>query len=150
MGDERWRPYATVAAIIEQNQRYLFVEEYLNSKPVLTQPAGHLEKGESLVDAVKREVFEETGWYFEATHLVKIYRYYDPVKERAMLRTTFTGKVLDHDPHAKLDDGIIGTHWLNYEEFMKLESQHRGSIVKRSLDDYLAGHRHSLSVLADL
>ena len=50
-----WKPHTTVAAVIEQDGRYLMVEENADGKIVYNQPAGHLDPGESLIDAVIRE-----------------------------------------------------------------------------------------------
>ena len=55
-----WKPHVTVAAVIEQDQRFLVVEEHTPNGLAFNQPAGHLENNESLIDAVKREVLEET------------------------------------------------------------------------------------------
>ncbi|MCJ8273375.1 MAG: NUDIX domain-containing protein, partial [Psychrosphaera sp.] len=38
------------------------VEEDIDGQMTLNQPAGHLESGESLIDAVIRETQEETAW----------------------------------------------------------------------------------------
>jgi len=45
----RWRPSATVAAVIERDGRFLFVEEIQDGRRVLNQPAGHLDPGETLL-----------------------------------------------------------------------------------------------------
>ena len=60
---ERWRPNVTVAAVVVKDDCYLMVEEQPvdSDRPVLNQPAGHLEQGETLLAAVHREVLEETG-----------------------------------------------------------------------------------------
>ncbi len=55
----------TVAAIIGSDQRFLFVEEVAGDRIVFNQPAGHLEPGESLTEAVFRETFEEASFSFE-------------------------------------------------------------------------------------
>ena len=61
----QWKPNTTVAAIVEQDSRFLLVEESINGNLVFNQPAGHLEYGETLIEAVKREVLDETAWEFE-------------------------------------------------------------------------------------
>ena len=50
-----WKPAVTVAAVIESQGRFLFVEEVQDGRRVLNQPAGHLDPGESLIAACKRE-----------------------------------------------------------------------------------------------
>ena len=56
-----WKPHVTVAAVVERDGRFLLVEEHTSNGLQFNQPAGHLEENESLIDAVKREAFEETG-----------------------------------------------------------------------------------------
>ena len=56
-----WKPHVTVAAIAEKDNRFLIVEEMVDGQLVYNQPAGHLDSGESLIEAVIRETFEETA-----------------------------------------------------------------------------------------
>ena len=58
-----WKPSTTVAAVIEQNGKYLLVEEKQepDSGLFLNQPAGHLDPGESLLQGAIRETLEETA-----------------------------------------------------------------------------------------
>ncbi|SVE09308.1 uncharacterized protein METZ01_LOCUS462162, partial [marine metagenome] len=60
----QWKPNTTVAAIIKKDDQFLLVEEKIEGKLVFNQPAGHLEKGETLIEAIKREVLEETAFEF--------------------------------------------------------------------------------------
>ena len=65
MSELIWKPHVVVAAVVEQDGRFLLVEEQTDSGILFNQPAGHLEEGESLLAAVRREMFEETSHHFE-------------------------------------------------------------------------------------
>jgi hypothetical protein len=43
------KPDITVAAVTEDDGRFLVVEERINQQLVLNQPAGHVERGETLL-----------------------------------------------------------------------------------------------------
>ena len=61
---ERWKPSVTVAAVVAHHGRYLLVEERTAAGLRLNNPAGHLDPGESLLEAVVREALEETARVF--------------------------------------------------------------------------------------
>lgn len=73
-----WKPNVTVAALIERDGRFLLVEEETEDGLRLNQPAGHLDEGESLIDACAREALEETAWQFTPVALVGIYQWPRP------------------------------------------------------------------------
>ena len=141
----RWAPRVTVAAIIENEGRFLLVEELQNNLLVLNQPAGHLENGESCQDAIIREVLEESGWQFHPEYVVGIYRWVNPIQHDTFLRICFSGSVKNHDPDRLLDEGILGTLWLSRNEMTSYKL--RSPMVTRCIDDYIDGHR--LVVLKD-
>src|SRR5690554_4402550 len=75
----RWTPHATVATIVENNGRFLMIEEYAyGTTPVFNQPAGHIEEHETIVEASKRETLEESGWHVEPQGLVGFYIFKAP------------------------------------------------------------------------
>ncbi len=55
MTETVWKPHTTVAAICARDDRFLLVRERVADGVVYNQPAGHLDPGESLLDAVVRE-----------------------------------------------------------------------------------------------
>ena len=69
---ERWKPSATVAAIIEHQGKFLLVEEHTPEGLRLNNPAGHLDEGESLLHGCARETLEETMHLFTPDYLVEI------------------------------------------------------------------------------
>src|SRR3954469_19182727 len=100
------KPEITVAAVTEDDGRFLVVEERINDKLVLNQPAGHVEHGETLLEAVIREAREETAWHFEPRALLGAYLWRNPRNGRHTLRFAFTGTVSDHKPEQPLDSPV--------------------------------------------
>jgi 8-oxo-dGTP pyrophosphatase MutT (NUDIX family) len=145
-----WTPHVTVAAVAERAGKFLLVEELVDGQRVLNQPAGHLDKGESLLDAVVRETLEETAWRFTPRALVGIYRWRHARNDITFLRATFSGDVTDHNPDLKLDHGIEANVWMTRTELAAMWQRLRSPLVLRCIDDYLAGARHALSVLSDI
>ncbi len=145
-----WKPHVTVAAIVEQENRFLFVEEEALGQIVINQPAGHLEEGEDLVDAVIRETQEETAWDFEPTAVVGIYLWQHPEELMTFLRVSFTGNCSQHNPDQLLDTGIIQALWLSRDELISQNKRLRSPLVLECVDDYLAGTRYPLTILKSL
>ena len=145
-----WKPNVTVAAVIEKEGRFLFVEETSEQDIVINQPAGHVEFGESLIEAVIRETLEETAYHFVPQSLVGIYYWHAPRKGITYLRFAFTGQLTGHDPNRQLDDGILGATWLSRDMLLAESSRHRSPIVVSCVDDYLAGKRYPLDIVTTL
>jgi 8-oxo-dGTP pyrophosphatase MutT (NUDIX family) len=142
-----WKPDVTVAAIIERSGRFLLVEERIRGRLVLNQPAGHLEDGEALLDAVIRETLEETAWQFTPEALLGVYQWRS-TRGHTTLRFAFTGSVHGYDAARPLDPPIVTTHWLAREEIAQRAARLRTPLVLRCVEDYLAGRRLPLDVLA--
>ena len=139
--------HVTVAAIIESGGRFLLVEEQVDGRVVLNQPAGHLDPGESLPAAAARETFEETGYTFVPSHLVGIYHWQNET-DMTFVRFAFCGKhtaptgpvhlvrrhrwrALAHAPsRCSRASANCGARW-----------------CIRGVDDYLAGARYSLDLV---
>jgi len=143
-----WRPSVTVAAVIERQGKFLLVEERIDGKLVLNQPAGHLDPGESLLDACRREVLEETAQRFEPTGLVGIYRWRHAAKDVTFLRFCFRGKLGQADSSRSLDQEIVALRWLTPEELKKRAAEHRSPLVQKCVEDFLAGRHYPLEVLS--
>ena len=146
---ERWKPSVTVAAVVVRADRYLIVEESIGGRVVLNQPAGHLEPGESLIEAVKREVLEETGWIVEPTSLIGVYRHRVDSPEQCLFRFAFAADPLDLDAGRALDPAILGVRWMSRAEIEAARSSHRTPLVLACLRDYLDGAALPLSCIHD-
>jgi len=143
-------PDITVAAVTETDGRFLVVEERINRRLVFNQPAGHVERGETLLAAVVREVREETAWGFNPQALVGVYLWRNPSSGRSTMRFAFTGTVADHDAQQPLDRGIVCTHWLSRQDLVEREQRLRSPLVLKCIEDYLGGTRRPLETVGDL
>ena len=142
-----WKPHVVVAALVQQDGRFLMVEETTEEGIQYNQPAGHLEAHESLVEAVVRETLEETAHHFVPEALLGIYRWRAPQHDRVYLRFAFTGDITSFDPGLTLDAGILRALWMTTAEIEAVKPQHRSPLVSQCIADYLAGRRYSLDVL---
>jgi ADP-ribose pyrophosphatase YjhB (NUDIX family) len=151
MSAERFRPSVTVAAIVEQRGRYLLVEEETPEGLRLNNPAGHLDAGESLLQAVVRETHEETARAFTPVALVGVYmsRFRRPARgeDVTYVRFAICGEVGEPEPGRALDAGILRTLWMTPEEIRACRARHRSPLVLRCVEDHRAGIRHPLATL---
>lgn len=157
----RWKPNVTVAALIERDGRYLLVEERSADAPavlLLNNPAGHLEPGESLIDACVRETLEETTCAFTPTALVGIYLARPAASpataaaaeheaDLTYLRFAFRGTLGEPEPGRVLDTGIERTLWLTPDEIRASRQRHRSPLLLRCMEDHLAGRSYPLALL---
>ncbi|MFM8330889.1 MAG: NUDIX hydrolase [Candidatus Methylumidiphilus sp.] len=143
------RPRITVASVVERDGRFLVVEERPEGGGdlVINQPAGHLEYGETLLEAVVRETFEETAWRFTPEFLVGVYVWNHPSGQTSYLRVCFGGSVDGHEPDSPLDEGIVRALWLSREELQAESRRLRSPLVLGVIDDWLAGERYPLGLL---
>lgn len=142
-----WKPHVTVAAIIERNDQFLLVEEHTLNGIAFNQPAGHLEPGESLLNAVQREVSEETAWQFTPEYITAIQLWRKDPDASSFLRVCFAGTCHNFQAKQSLDEGIIATHWLTRDEIAAKKNRLRSPLVLTTIDQYLQGEHHPLSLL---
>jgi 8-oxo-dGTP pyrophosphatase MutT (NUDIX family) len=142
-----WKPHATVAAVLEQDGKFLLVEEHTPQGLQFNQPAGHWEAGETLPAGAVRETLEESAYEFKPQFLVGIYRWYSRTSDITYLRFTFGGSILAHHPERTLDKGIVRAVWMTPDEIRATQDRHRSPMILRCVEDYLAGKRYPLDLI---
>jgi len=147
VSDREWKPNVTVAAVIERDGRFLLVEEHTPEGLRFNQPAGHLEPGESLLEAAAREALEETAQRFVPEYLVGIYQWTRPQGDITYLRFAYGGRIEGDEPGRKLDDGIVRAVWMTIDEVRATAGRHRSPLILQCIEDWRAGQRHSLSLV---
>jgi len=146
MRPERWAPRVTVATVVSRAGQLLLVEEEKAGRRVLNQPAGHLEPGESLLEAAVRETREETGWDVRLTAFIGSYQWTAP-DATPFLRFTFAAEPLRHHPEQALDDGIVQALWMTPAAIQSDMARLRSPLVWQAVSDWLAGQRYPLSLV---
>ncbi len=148
MDEVIWKPHATVAALCERDGKFLLVRENVHDRIVLNQPAGHLDPGETLLEAVIRETLEETRYEFVPQALQGVYRFQpDESSTQTYLRFLFRGEVGDL-LEGDLDQGIVAAEWLTYEQVLSCREQHRCPMVLQCIEDFRLGPGYPLDVIS--
>ncbi len=145
-----WTPHVTVAAVIERDGKFLLIEEESDGIHVFNQPAGHWDPGETLTEACAREALEESACHFVPRHLVGIYTWRHAPSDTTYLRFAFCGDVEGFEPGRSLDTGILRAVWQSPAEMRSHGERLRSPLVLRCVEDYLAGRRHPLELLAQV
>ena len=139
--------HLTVATVVERDGKYLCVSEYDGDKLVINQPAGHVEPGEELKAAAKRETLEETGWHVELTGFMGITTYKAPSNGITYYRVCFSAKTERFDPNYELDADIEEALWLSYEEMLERQEFMRSPLVLQAVENYQDGRAYPLSLV---
>ena len=145
-----WVPHITVASIIKKNNEYLFVEEYINDKKVLNQPAGHLEEHETLEEGCIRETLEETAYDVEVDYLVGIYQERKKNSLDMWLRFCFKCNILKEHADRSLDKNILRKLWLPKKELTSSNFLYRSDMVLKCIEDYEKGVKYPKEILKNL
>ena len=141
---QTWLPHVVVAAIVERDGKFLLVEEHTAEGLRLNQPAGHWERDETLIEAVRRETLEETAHHVEPIALLGCYTTHYPQRDITYLRCAYVCSLTGFDAKRALETGIVRAAWLTPDEIAASLVPHRSPLVMRCLQDYLAGRRFLL------
>lgn len=112
-----------VGGILERNGKYLLVQEaQAKCHGKWNIPAGGLDAGETLIEGMKREVREESGFKVEPTGICQIGNHRCP--HMIFASVIFTVRIISGE--IKFDpDEILDAKWFSYEEIIVMQDQLR-------------------------
>ncbi len=151
--------FGVVGAVIERDGKFLLVKEHMPKHPdhgKWNQPAGWIDVGENPIDAVAREVREETGLTFTPMHILGLYSLVQKNNagkfgEGSMphsLKIIFVGEAQEMPGATFNPKEIDEIHWFTSEEIEAMDGKIlRDMDIKKEVRDYLAGVRYPLELL---
>lgn len=149
IASHQWaRPSVTVACVIEHDGRFLMVEEDRGTGQTLfNQPAGHVESGEGPLEALHREVEEETAWTITVTGYLGLYVFH--ADDGRTFHTHGFTAVPKAPLATPLDADILAAHWLEMPHIQALDQQQRlrSPLVIKRIEDARAGIGFTLDVI---
>ena len=126
-----------VGGIIEKNGKYLLVQEAKERcYKKWNIPAGHLDYGESLIDATKREVKEETGCKVEITGVSYIGNRI--LEKDLFIMILFATELIEENIQYDTTE-ILDVKWFSYEEIINMGDKLRGTHVKEAIEKHKNG-----------
>jgi ADP-ribose pyrophosphatase YjhB (NUDIX family) len=148
--------FGVAGAIIEKDGKILLVKESQRKgidAGKWNQPAGWIEVGESPIDAVKKEVEEESGYKFTPTYLIGIYSLdrEDFLKHGGEvhhpIKLIFTGTI-SKERNQNLADDVSEAKWFTPEEIYNMGQETLRDIdIKQEVKDYFSGKKYPLELI---
>jgi len=146
---DRFLSKITVAAVIKNNEnKFLMVEEITSDGIKINQPAGHLEKNETIVEAVIREVKEETGLVFLPLSLISVHQFF--LNSSSFFRFNFYGEVDSNSKPFSNEKQILKITWLDESYLEKKKKMLRSKCVLAAINDFNRGLKMPLSTIKNL
>lgn len=121
----RERPMAAVKALIEKNGKFLVLKTRIDEgEHIWTLPGGKVEYGEAPMEALHREVDEETSLEIDVKNCVGMYHFFIGPENNGnqVVLTAFTAKIEDGIVNIKdnpADEEIVGYQWIKPEKFLE-------------------------------
>ncbi len=124
---EKTETHIIAGAVLERDGKFLLIQEAKAScRGKWNFPAGHLDPGESITEAMLREVHEESGFIVEPTGICQIGSRKLP--NVAFISVFFTAKIISGE--IKYDPAeILDVKWLSYEEILVMKDQLRNKVL---------------------
>ncbi len=123
----------TVLCLIRRDGKYLLQDRVKEDWKGLTMPGGHIEAGESIVDAVIREVREETGLTVKNPRLCGVKQF--PIEEGRYIVFLFRAEEFDGELVSS-EEGQM--RWVNEADLPYLNTvDDFGELLQVMLDDRL-------------
>lgn len=130
----------------KEGEIYYLLLHYLkrsgNSEEYWDLPKGHIEKGEDILNTVKREVFEETG--LKDINFIdgfkETIRYFFKFEEKNIMKFVTFYLVETKTKEVEVSEEHIGYKWLSYEESLKQLTYKNARDILKKANEFIIEH----------
>jgi 8-oxo-dGTP diphosphatase len=137
------------AAIVQEGKLLMVQEGKEHCRGQWGLPGGRVEPGEPLLDAIVREVFEETGYAIRVNGMTRVLRYISQLGFHCV-RFNFAAEVVGGTPAI---DGteILAMRWLDFEEIAAMPDEHlrTPAIAREAIRDLCEGRIFPVDIVLD-
>ena len=115
-----------VGGVIEKDGKYLLVQDARNCRGKWNLPAGHVDANETIQEATKREIKEESGVDVELTGVCQIGN--RKIENDVFVSVIFTAKLIGGEINYD-ENEIMDVRWFSYDEILAMENEIRSPIL---------------------
>jgi 8-oxo-dGTP diphosphatase len=139
-----------VSAGVVDDGRLLMVQEGKEEyRGMWGLPGGRVEPGERIVDAIRREMLEETGLEVRVTGITRVVRYIS-MKGYHTMRFNFVVEPIGGELRVDGEE-ILDARWMKYDEITAMaDEQIRTAVIARQImDDIRDGRVYPVDIVLD-
>ncbi|KKQ96024.1 MAG: ADP-ribose pyrophosphatase [Parcubacteria group bacterium GW2011_GWC2_39_11] len=139
----------SVAVFIRQGEKLLLVKQAEAKGGGWGPPAGHLEMGESVIQAAQRETLEETGLKINLVDIIGVYTVRE--LERLKIGFVFRGMVIGGELKPVTQEAVE-LRWFEKKELQTLIDKgflYKPEYNRSGIADWLAGESYPLNLLKE-
>ena len=140
----------SIGALIEKDGKVLCVRQVEERGGKWSIPAGHLKPGEMVVDGLKREIEEETGYKITPFGLLGAYN--RPKESGVRIAFVFAARIVSGEEKPRTGE-IAEIRWFSRDEVRTLlvsDQLYRPEYSVRVLMDWMTGTLYSLDVFKEV
>lgn len=150
--DRLIRIYAT--SLVEKDGKILLQQEGDElTRGMWYFPSGRMNTKESILNCLKRETFEETGFRVEPKYLIGIYQYNFMKKDQLVenVNFVFESEIISGKP--KISKEVIDIQWFANSEIKRIIKQNKirnSNFVELVLDDFSDSNKYFLNIIKNI
>jgi len=113
-------PQVAAVAIVtrDADEKFLLVQRGENpGKGLWGLPGGFVEMGETVHDALAREILEETGYVVESGELIGVWSFFNDTRKIAGVAMVYETRVTGGELHIASDS--VNAEWVTYERALE-------------------------------